>query len=173
MSSSRYFRILDALDDFAARPPLSPRASRPAAKELGRALRTDVKRLRGRTEHAAVAAPGDREAALHDVRKAVRRLRNSVDAVRPEAAGVLGPRRRRILGRISAAAKPIEKSLGDRHDLVLFAEQLEIAARGANEAGEETFVYGMLTERSARSLGAVPSALDSSVRRIRGLARKF
>ncbi|MEO6199654.1 MAG: CYTH and CHAD domain-containing protein, partial [Cryobacterium sp.] len=127
MSSPRYFRLLDSLDGFAAGPPLSPRASRPAAKEVGRTLRRDVRRLRRRAERAAAAAPADRDAALHDVRKAVRRLRNSVDAVRPEAALVFGPRRRRVLSRISAAATPIEKSLGDRHDLVLFAEQLEIA----------------------------------------------
>ncbi|SDJ87413.1 Inorganic triphosphatase YgiF, contains CYTH and CHAD domains [Cryobacterium psychrotolerans] len=173
MSSPRYYRLLDALDDFAARPPLTKRWSHPAVKEIRRQLRRDIARLRTRARRAAAAGPVDREAALHDVRKAVRRLRNAVDAVRPEAAAVLGAKKGRALRRISAAAKPIETSLGERHDLVLFAGQLEFASASANEAGEETFVYGMLTARAASELGAPPADLDSSVRRIARLARTF
>ena len=109
---------------------------------------------------------------MHDVRKAVRRLRNDVDAIRQEAA-VLGAKKRRTLHRISDAARAIEKPLGERHDLVLVAGRLEAVSTRAHEAGEETFVYGMLVERSARVLDAVPSALDASVRRIRRLARRF
>lgn len=173
MSSPEYYRLLDALDAFAARPPLTARASRPAAKELRGPVRRDVTRLRDRAANAAAAAPSEREAALHDVRKAVRRLRNAVDAIRPEAASVLGAKKRRTLRRISAAARPIEKALGERHDLVLVAGRLEVASASAHEAGEETFLYGMLAERSARGLDAAPGGLDASVRRMRRLARRL
>ncbi|TFB54794.1 CYTH and CHAD domain-containing protein [Cryobacterium tagatosivorans] len=172
MSSPGYFRLLDALDDFAARPPLTAPASHPAVKELRRQLRRDIARLRSRARGAAAAGPGDREAALHEVRKAVRRLRNAVDAVRTEAATVLGPKKRRTLRRISAAAKPIETALGERRDLVLFSGRLESASASANEAGEQAFVYGMLSERTARELDT-PSGLDAAVRRIVRLARRF
>lgn len=171
LSSTPYYRFLDSLDDFAAHPPVAAPASRPAAKELRKALRRQAERLSGRARNAAEAEAIDREAAVHDVRKALRRLRNDVDAIRREAS-VLGAKKRRTLRRISKAARAIEKPLGARHDLVLVASRLQVVSAGAHEAGEETFVYGMLAERSARELATVPT-LDAPVRRICRLARRF
>jgi len=172
MSGFEYYRLLDSLDDFAAHPPLTARASRPVAPELRKALRRDVARLRARSDTAAAAEPGARDAALHDVRKALRRLRNAVDAIRPEVASVLSAKKRRTLRRISKAARPIEKALGERHDLVLFAQRLDLASSNAHEEGEETFLYGMLAERSARELD-LDRGVEASVRRIEQLARGF
>lgn len=171
MSSPEYYRLLDSLADFAAHPPLTERASRPLARELRKALRRDVRRLRVRADTARTAGAGDREAALHDVRKATRRLRNAVDSIRPEAASALGPKKRRTLRRISDEAKPVEKSLGERRDRVLFAQHLEAVSATANDAGEETFLYGMLTAGSERGPDAAERNLDASVRRIGRLAR--
>lgn len=104
-----------------------------------------------------------RDAALHEVRKAARRLRYSITALTVPGAYRPAPEFRRI----AAAVKPLEKSLGRRHDQVIFAEQVRIAAQRARAQGEDTFLYGQLAGAPGESpAGADPadSAVDGSSR---------
>jgi inorganic triphosphatase YgiF len=77
--SSRYYRLLDALDAFADRPPLTEKAARPASAEIRRDLGKAIAAVG--TVTARVADSHDPEAALHDVRRAVRRLWFAAEAV--------------------------------------------------------------------------------------------
>ncbi|MGH3507067.1 MAG: CHAD domain-containing protein, partial [Nocardioidaceae bacterium] len=89
LESDRYFRLLETLDDLAAHPPLTDAARTPAATLLPRLLHRDAKRLRKRVRAASEATtPESRDRALHEVRKAAKRLRYGADSAVP----VLGQR---------------------------------------------------------------------------------
>ena len=106
----RYFALLTALDELAASPPWTPLAEDPVNTVLPRLLRRDWRRLRKRV--ALVGAATDqhgRDVALHESRKAAKRLRHAAEAARP----VLGkdakrwrvqPRRRRPCSAITRTA---------------------------------------------------------------------
>jgi CHAD domain-containing protein len=90
--STRYYRLLDALDAFAEWPPLTAKAARAAGAEISRDLRKAISAVG--TATARVAEADDPDAALHGVRKAVRRLRYAAEAVavaEPVAPGAAAP----------------------------------------------------------------------------------
>lgn len=165
MTGQHYYRLLDMLDQFVQSPPLSDRASRPAAKEIRKAVLRQVKRMNKRAE-AVGALAGDggggdrtqaggndtpnsdvtsgitkRQTAMHEVRKAARRLRYAVTAL--EVPGGYKPDKK--LRRIASTVKPLEKALGEYRDAVLFAQQVQLAAQRARAEGEDTYIYGLLT----------------------------
>jgi len=189
LSSRQYFGLLDRLDDFLA--AVTPETCENAAREVTKALGRGVKRLRERADvaletqgaaaeeaegesiaaaHPVAASAGPVEAALHEVRKAARRLRHAAEAVTPEDGG--GKKYRRL----AAAAKEVEKSLGVHRDGVMFGEYLSDMAARAHAVGEATFVYGVLAGRAAGgsndSVGTV-SDLREAIEHVVGLGRKL
>jgi len=198
--STRYYRLLDTLEAFVAWPPLTRTAERRASAEIRRDLTRAVAALARR--NGAVADADNPEAALHEVRKAARRLRYAAEAValavpavpalgggaplpgstkksarktRKKAAARLSERRGRY-AEIAAVAKPVVKRLGDRHDRLLYIEQLERAAQIAHEDGENTLVYGLLVGRAERpddTVELVTAEIARAVRRLERLAGKL
>jgi inorganic triphosphatase YgiF len=198
--STRYYRLLDTLEAFVAWPPLAEKADRAATAEI----RRDLTKAVAAVAHATDAVPdaGAQEAALHEVRKAARRLRYAAEAValadpvapdapvpakkagkkaskkagkkaktqRAAAAARLARRRRRYHD-IARTAKPLVKRLGDRHDRLLYIEELEQAAQAAHEDGENTLVYGLLVARSERLDDTVDVVLAEARRSLRELER--
>jgi CHAD domain-containing protein len=162
MTSPTYYRLLDALDDFVDNPPLTALAAAPAAGVVRKALLADVQRLRERADAALAAPASRRETALHEARKAARRLRHATEAVTVGGAPGFGKAYRKV----AAAARPIEKSLGEHRDRMLFAEHLETSANRAHDEGEETFVYGLLIGGEPPRDDAELSGLAAAVRRI-------
>ncbi|MGO4690546.1 CYTH and CHAD domain-containing protein [Glaciibacter sp. 2TAF33] len=167
LGSESYFRLLDDLDAFVASPPLAEKASKSAKAQVRTALRWQVKRLRRRAD-AAQASDVDRDAALHEARKAARRLQRASAAVAP----MVGRRQATAIHRITAAAKPIVGTLGDHRDGRLFAEHLKIEAQRARAAGEDTFVYGLLIGGD-ESDDDVLVSLRAAVRRIEEAAHRL
>lgn len=199
--SPRYYRLLDSLDSFVAWPPLTSRAERPAAAEIARNLDKAVGVLARRT--SAVTDADAPEPALHEVRKAARRLRYAADAVAAAQPAAGGPgtepatmpsttpakkaarkkaakraeaaarfaKHRRGYARLAQVAKPLVKRLGDRHDGLLYIEELDRAAQAAHEGGENTLVYGLLVARAERLDETVPVALGEAERAVRALKR--
>ena len=204
--STRYYRLLDSLDSFVAWPPLSAKAELPAAAEISRDLDKAVGVLAHRT--SAVTDADAPEPALHEVRKAARRLRYAADAVavaqpvpggpvaepaantsakktakksdakaakkeaakRAEAAARFA-KHRRGYAHLAKVAKPLVKRLGDRHDGLLYIEELDKAAQAAHESGENTLVYGLLVARAERLDDTVPVVLGEAHRAVRVLKR--
>lgn len=149
LTSEHYYRLLDTLDDFVQAPPLTDRGTRPANAVIEKSLLKQLKRMRKRVDAVRDAGGGDPgsadaatyDAALHEVRKAARRLRYNVTALAVPGA-YRAPKRFR---RIASAVKPVEKALGRHQDSVLFAEQVRVAAQRARAQGEDTFLYGVLS----------------------------
>ena len=184
--SPRYYRLLDALDSFVAWPPLTGKAERPAAAEIARGLEKAVGVLAHRT--GAVTGADAPEPALHEVRKAARRLRYAAEAVataRPapgapasksaakaaEKAAARFAKHRRDYAHVAKMAKPLVKRLGDRHDGLLYIEELDQAGQAAYESGENTLVYGLLVARAERLDDTAPVVLGEANRAVRGLKR--
>ena len=137
LADSRYFRLLDRLEDFIAQPPLVEGARAPAEEVAPRLLKRDLKRLRKRQRGFESAETGhERDLALHEIRKAAKRLRYSAEAARP----VFGKRAKRL----AARAEAVQELLGEHQDSVVSRAALrEIGAR-AFLAGENGFTFGRL-----------------------------
>jgi CHAD domain-containing protein len=137
LESDRYFRLLDRLEAFVASPPLAPGAEKPARRILPRLLQRDWKRVQKRAR-AAAAAPdaGQRELALHEVRKAAKRLRYAAETARP----VLGKRNKRL----GALAKAVQQALGELQDTVVSRHALREIGVRAHLNGENGYTFGRL-----------------------------
>jgi CHAD domain-containing protein len=138
LASDRYFRLLDDLDALAASPPWSARAGRPAKKVLRARVLGDWKRLSARVD--ALEAAGDdrtaRDHALHEVRKAAKRLRYAVETVEPVWGPESAPLRR--------FAKDITQTLGEHQDTVVSRVDVLSMAAEAASVGEDAFPYGRM-----------------------------
>lgn len=137
MESPRYFALLTALDELAASPPWTPLAENPVNTVLPRLLRRDWRRLRKRA--ALVGAATDqhgRDVALHESRKAAKRLRHAAEAARP----VLGKDAKRV----ARAAKAAQTMLGDHQDSVVTRSVLRQLGIQAHLGGDSAFTFGLL-----------------------------
>jgi CHAD domain-containing protein len=138
MTGDRYFRLLDALDDFLAYPPLGGPADKKAPGTIARLVNADRKRLRravkGLKEIPDDASP---DAALHEVRKSAKRLRYAAEAALPIF--------RKRASRLARTAEEIQTILGDHQDSVVIREKLQSLAAESGEGGNaNAFTYGRL-----------------------------
>ncbi|MBI5161720.1 MAG: CYTH and CHAD domain-containing protein [Micrococcales bacterium] len=127
LDSRGYFRLLDELDLLIARPPLGPRALRRSTTVLRRDLARQARRAARRLD----AAAQDDLDALHEGRKAVRRVRYLAEALTSGADAILGD----PVSRLGTAAKALQDDLGDARDAELHAERLEELAAEAEADG--------------------------------------
>ena len=135
LDGERYLRLLDDLDELAARPPFLPKAGRAASHVLPRLVRRTWRRLDERMVAAEQAPRGAaQDELLHDVRKDAKRSRYAAEAVQPS----VGP----PAARYATAVTELQESLGDLQDGVVTREVLrELAASGDSRHG---FVFGRL-----------------------------
>ncbi|MFH8241168.1 CHAD domain-containing protein [Streptomyces sp. NPDC018321] len=137
LASDRYVRLLEALDGLLRRPPLRAAAAGKPARTMARAVIKEYDRLAGRMDHALGLPPGpDRDVALHQARKAAKKVRYAAEAARP----VLG----KPVKRLGKRAKAVQQLLGTHQDAVVTQEALRELAVAAHAAGETAFTWGVL-----------------------------
>jgi CHAD domain-containing protein len=137
MNGDRYFRLLDRLDAFVTQPPFTAAASDPARRILPRVLQRDWKRVQKRAGLASAATETrQRELALHEIRKAAKRLRYAAESARP----VLGKRAKKL----AARAKAVQQVLGEHQDTVVARAALREIGVRAHLSGENGFTFGRL-----------------------------
>ncbi|MFD4029301.1 CHAD domain-containing protein [Streptomyces sp. NPDC058637] len=137
LDTDRYLALLDSLDALLADPPLGPDAARDPENALPRAVLKDYERLATRVGHALEQRPGhDRDLAMHEARKAAKRVRYAGEAAGP----ALGKPAKRFAKRIKA----VQKVLGDHQDSVVTRDALRALAVQAHGAGESAFTWGLL-----------------------------
>ena len=147
LDTERYLALLDALDAFLADPPLLAAAARPPRKALPRAVLKDYERLATRVGHALEQPPGaDRDVAMHEARKAAKRVRYAAEAARP----VLGKPAKKFAQRM----KSVQSVLGDHQDSVVARDALRTLAVQAHGAGESAFTWGLLYGREEAAAAA-------------------
>lgn len=142
LRSDRYLRLLDALDRLVAEPPLTEQAARPATEELprhvGEAYRRTKRRVR-RIDGADHPDAAMRDEALHDARKAAKRLRYAAELARPTAG--------KPANRLRKRAKKVASVLGEHQDSVVVRPLLRQLGTQAQQAGENGFTFGVLHDR--------------------------
>jgi CHAD domain-containing protein len=148
--SPRHLALLEQLDRLVADPPWTGVARRPAGEVLPPLLGRDWERLEGRM--AAVSDAEDRDEALHDARKAAKRLRYAAETVRP--AWDADARR------LGDAARRFSDHLGERQDLVLVRSDLAAMADAAEAAGEPSRTWGALLGRADERRQQLDLALE-------------
>jgi CHAD domain-containing protein len=157
LDSTRHDRLLDALDAFVLAPPFNEAAGRPAREELPRLLEKDLARVRRRAEAVTSATDAtQRELALHETRKAAKRLRYAAETGVP----VFGRRAKRLTRR----AKDIQDLLGEHQDTVVARRTLRELGAKAYLEHENGFTFGLLhareEARAATLVARFPEALD-------------
>ncbi|MFD9257136.1 CHAD domain-containing protein [Streptomyces sp. NPDC059538] len=140
LDSARYVALLDALDALLDSPPLKQAAARPPQEVLPKAVLRDYERLAGRVATGLSLDEGhERDLALHDARKAAKRLRYAAESAEP----VLGKPAKHL----AKAGKSVQNLLGDHQDSVVAREALRGIGAQATAAGESAFTWGVLHAR--------------------------
>jgi len=140
LRSRRYLRLLARLDVLVSMPAWTDAADQPATEVLLGPVAQDWRRLRRRVELALDALDDEaRDEALHDVRKAAKRLRYACETLEP----VWGDDARAL----RKAAQQITQVLGERQDGAVARGHLRRIAASATAAGESSFTYGVLHAR--------------------------
>lgn len=164
LASPRYLKLLENLRTLTDAPPLRARAAGDPGKVLGKALLKEYDRLAARMEPALDMAPGpQRDAAIHDARKAAKRLRYAAEAARP----ALGKPAARLGGR----AKTVQQVSGAQHDSVVTCDLLRDLAVSAHSAGEPGFTWGLLYGQERASARSRERRLPEAWARVRAAAR--
>ena len=133
LTSAAYLQLRDDLDALVAEPPLTEDAGRPADEVLREVLARTARRLR-----RAVRAAQDSEhaEALHEVRKAAKRVRYTAEAAVP----VLG----RPVAELVSTLKGVQDVLGDRQDTFVTRPLCLQLGLQAFAAGENAWTWGRL-----------------------------
>jgi CHAD domain-containing protein len=167
LDDDRYLRLLDSLHALLDDPPVTPAAADPARPVLRAAVRKAGKRMRRRLKAAHRADDDEREAALHAVRIAAKRVRYATEV----GVDVLG----KPAERLRKTAKKVQKVLGEVQDTVVTREQCRRQGVAANAAGENGFTYGLLhgleEARAARGRAAFAELEPDLVPTLRAATR--
>lgn len=146
MRSPRYFRLLDTLDTLVVSAPSRDSGEHTTLDSSYRKVRKAVKSAR----HAQGAL---RDHALHQVRKASKRLRY--------VAAATGA------AEVEKHSKEIQTLLGDHQDSVVSREHLLEQAGAARGAGEDTFTYGVLHRMESELATRCEDGLDAALKALR------
>ncbi|KGH48661.1 metal-chelation protein CHAD [Modestobacter caceresii] len=133
LNTPAYLQLREDLDALVEAPPLTEAAARPAEEVLREVVARTGRRLRRSVE---AAHDSDEAEALHDVRKAAKRLRYTAEAAVP----VLGA----PVAELVSTLKGVQEVLGDRQDTFITRPLCVQLGRAAFAAGENAFTWGRL-----------------------------
>lgn len=141
LNDGRYLALLDALDELLVLRPTDGIARKRAGNVLPKLVRKSFRKARRRAVGAQNAPEGpERDIALHQVRKAVKRVRYASET----AAPVIG----KPADKIRRRTKRVQEILGEHHDLVELRTRLREAGIQAYLDGANAFTFGLLHGRS-------------------------
>lgn len=124
----------------------------PAVAHAHRRVRRDLEAARG-------SEGGERrDLALHDARKAAKRVRY--------AAEVLVPALGKPAERVARRAEKVQAVLGEHQDAVVARGVLLQLGAAAHEAGESAFTYGVLAQRELERAEAAEAQVSAVARRL-------
>jgi CHAD domain-containing protein len=143
LDSVRYQHAFHDLTDFVSEPPWGLDAGEPDEATLRELVHRDWKRMRRRALRARrVIDPDQRQAALHDVRKAAKKLRYSAET--------LAPLYGRDARRLARDTKGVQTALGELQDSVVTRETLRSLAGEDGWDSAAEFTLGDMHAREQR-----------------------
>ena len=134
IASPRYADLLTRLGHLVNRPSWTRAAESSVGEAVPPLVRRDLWRLERQVSRVGATAPGvEHDVAVHEVRKAAKRLRYACEAVAPayDEAATWG---------VEATTR-ITKALGERQDTVISRRVLRGLAASTAAAGESTATY--------------------------------
>jgi CHAD domain-containing protein len=157
LDDPRYLALQQNLEQLVANPPLTDRADQDALVELPKSLAKAVRALDRRLIEAAELPPGQaRDEALHEARKADKRVRYMSELIAP----LVG----QPAHRLHHQAEKLQKLLGDHQDSVIARSELRRLSAEVHAIGHSAFTYGLLYaleyQRAERVVEELPSRLD-------------
>ncbi len=136
MASPRYFRLLDRLEHVVSVPPFTELAAGRARKVLTKRVRRACKHLHALVSGGQPEVGEARDAWLHDIRKAGKRVRYAAEVAEP----VLG----KVAGTLVTAAEDLQEILGAHQDSVVTRSTLREIGVRMHLDGENPFTIGRL-----------------------------
>jgi CHAD domain-containing protein len=137
LDSARYAGLRELLDELLADPPFTETANRPARRELPRAVAKAYRRFDRLIRVAAeVVDDLERADALHEARKAAKRVRYMCEVAVPAVGKPAKQLRRRT--------EKLQKVLGDHQDAAVARPTLHCLGLEADRHGNSAFTYGVL-----------------------------
>ena len=163
--SDRYYRLLDALEEFRDNPPALPAAGAPAGQVAGKRIGRTARRLRRSAKAARQEKAGPaHDAALHQVRKDAKRLRHAAESVIP----LHGKRATKL----ADAAHRQQKILGDHHDSVVARTLLGKLARGPQPSEHASDAYAQLVKKEDKAAARTEAKYHKARRKARKLLKR-
>ena len=157
LSSPRYYRLLDDLDELAAGLPMTKKAKQPADGTVPSLVGHQLQRVL-RAAAAADGTDGDElERALHDVRKAAKRARYAAESAVP----VVG----RKASRLASRMEDVQDLLGEHQDAVTARTLHRELGAAAHAAGENGFTFGILRAEEDAAARAARTRFPETLRR--------
>jgi CHAD domain-containing protein len=148
LDGDRYLALLTAIDALLTDPPLTAEADKPARRRLTAVLLRVYRHVEENLTTAAHLPHGeDRNTALHEARKAAKRLRYACEAATP----ALGSPARRLTDRV----KQLQELLGQHQDAAVSLDVLRELGADAHLEGGNGFTFGLLYHQAA---AATPDA---------------
>jgi CHAD domain-containing protein len=147
LDSARYRTLRADLGRLLDSPPLTSEAGQPAGKALPKAVGKAYRRTRKRMRRAGHVPAGQaHDTALHEARKAAKRVRYAAETARPGLGKKAGEKDRRLAKRM----KDVQSTLGSHQDAVIARATARDIGVEAHQAGENAFSFGLLHERAHR-----------------------
>ncbi|MGH3781477.1 MAG: CHAD domain-containing protein [Pseudonocardiaceae bacterium] len=160
LDSDRYLTLHDRIDALLADPPVTARATRKAKRELPKSVRRAYRRVEKRMAEADRQPPGEgRDGALHETRKAAKRLRYATEAVQ----STLGKPAKRLRKRLKA----VQDLLGEHQDTAVSRPVLRELAAQAHLEGGNGFTYGLMYAAEAARAERAENNLPAMWKRMR------
>lgn len=155
LDSDRYLALHDQIDALLADLPITARATRKAERELPKSVRRAYRRVESHMADADRQPPGEeRDRALHETRKAIKRLRYANETVQPTVGKPATRLRKRL--------KAVQELLGEHQDTTVSRPVLRELAAQTHLEGGNVFTYGLLyateTARAERAENNLPPA---------------
>ncbi|MGH3802672.1 MAG: CHAD domain-containing protein [Pseudonocardiaceae bacterium] len=160
LDSERYLVLHDRIDALLADPPVTARATRKAKRELPKSVRRAYLRVESRMADADRQPSGEgRDRALHETRKAAKRLRYATEAVQPTLDKPAARLRKRL--------KSVQELLGEHQDTAVSRPVLRELAAQAHLNGGNGFTYGLMYATEAARAEQAENNLPPAWKRMR------
>lgn len=160
LDSDRYLALHNAIDALLADPPLTRAASKPGRRELPASVARAYRRVKSDMREVVAQPVGaQRDLAMHETRKAAKRLRYATEAVKPTVGKPAQRLRRRL--------KKVQTLLGEHQDAVVSRPVLRELAVQAHLEGGNGFTYGLMHAAEATRAAHAEQALPASWKRMR------
>jgi CHAD domain-containing protein len=160
LNSDRYLALHDAIDALLADPPFTRAATRSKSRELPKSVARAYRRVASSMDDALSRPAGEqRDVALHEARKATKRLRYATEAIK----STQGKPAKRLQRRL----KKVQKLLGEHQDTVVARPILRELAGKAHLDGGNGFTYGLMHAIEATRAARAERDLPATWRKMR------